>query len=75
MAKSIVKFNNSKNLDFIKTLRTNVNMYFIENNISKYGNMSMYLKTAFMITLYFTPLVILLSGVVESVPVMYVLWF
>ncbi|NNJ54565.1 MAG: acyl-CoA desaturase [Bacteroidia bacterium] len=75
MAKQIVKFNNSANPDFIRTLRTNVNKYFMDNNLSKYGNMNMYLKTAFMISVYFIPLLFLITGNVSSTGVMYLLWF
>ncbi len=75
MKNSVVRFNNASNVEFIKALRTNVNQYFVNNNISKYGNLNMALKTSFMILLYFTPLIVLLSGTVESIGINYLLWF
>ncbi|MDB9882817.1 acyl-CoA desaturase [Bacteroidia bacterium] len=75
MKKEIVRFNNSNNAEFIQALRQNVNNYFKDNNISKYGNLNMHLKTAFMILLYFSPLVLMLSGAIESIGMMYFMWF
>ncbi len=49
--------------NFAKELRKSVNAYFKENNISKYANTSMILKTIFMISLYVVPyIVMLLAG-------------
>lgn len=75
MSKQIVRFNNRNNTEFITALRQNVNTYFKENNISKFGNWSMYLKTAFMVSLYFIPLILMLSGYITSTPAMYAMWF
>lgn len=75
MKKTIVRFNNSNNVEFIQALRQNVNSYFKDNNISKFGNMNMYLKTTFMLLMYFTPLILMLSGVIQSTGVMYAMWF
>ena len=75
MKKEIVRFNNSNNAEFIQALQQNVNNYFKDNNISKYGNLNMHLKTAFMILLYFSPLVLMLSGAIQSIGMMYFMWF
>jgi len=71
MAIPIIKFNTSQNPDFFLDVTKSVNSYFKENNISKYANFNMKLKTAFMILLYFIPFGILLSGrVTELWPIM-----
>ncbi len=63
----VVKFNMKDQPEFFKELRKRVNSYFKENNISKYANFNMKFKTVFMICLYFTPFVLMLTGVVSSV--------
>jgi linoleoyl-CoA desaturase len=68
---AVVKFNNKDQKEFFKEVRRNVNKYFKDNNISRYANGAMVFKTVFMITLYFAPLVLMLTGVVSSLwPVM-----
>ena len=52
--------------DFIVTLNKRVNEYFRINKISKQANVEMYLKTAFMCILYFTPYALGMSGVISS---------
>ena len=47
-----VRFDTSKN-QFVKTLRSRVDAYFKENNISKYANFRMVLKSSLLISLYF----------------------
>lgn len=59
--KNQVRFNNS-NREFYKTLRTRVDAYFTDNNIEKQGNITMYIKTAFMFALYFSMYFLLLSN-------------
>jgi linoleoyl-CoA desaturase len=66
MNKNTVKFNKHDQPEFVGVLRKRVNEYFKTNNISKYANNSMRVKTAFMLLLYFIPLVFLLSGLVSS---------
>ena len=72
---SRVNFNMKDRPEFIKELRKNVNAYFEENGISKYGNINMKLKTVFMITLYTTPLVLMLTGAVSSSLTVLSMWF
>ncbi len=67
----IIKFNTQEDTEFFLEVTKRVNAYFKENNISKHANLNMKLKTAFMVTLYFTPLILMLTGVVHSLwPVM-----
>ncbi|HIP32551.1 MAG TPA: acyl-CoA desaturase [Crocinitomicaceae bacterium] len=61
-----VKFDNKKDPEFYKELRKRVNSYFTDNNISKYANLNMKIKSAFMLSLYFVPFVLMLTGVVDS---------
>ena len=51
-----IKFANKDRSKFFGVLRSNVDEYFKENNISKYANGSMVFKTAVMIFLYIAPL-------------------
>ena len=61
-----IKFNRKIGVDFNGTLNKRVRQYFKENNISKHANINMVLKTIFMVSLYFVPLVFLLSGTITN---------
>lgn len=69
-----IKFNIQDRPEFIQELRKNVNDYFKNNNISKYANINMKLKTAFMVALYFVPLGLMISGVVSSLWPVLAMW-
>lgn len=56
-----IRFKNKNNAEFSKTLRKRVNKYFKDNNISKYANTNMVLKTIFMISLYIVPFILMLT--------------
>jgi linoleoyl-CoA desaturase len=49
--------------EFSNTLRKRINSYFKDNNISRYGDYRMYLKTLAMFSLYLIPYFIFISGV------------
>ncbi len=66
MIQQAVKFNVEDRPEFFKELKKRVNLYFKENKISRHANASMVIKTIFMITLYFVPWVLMLTGVVTS---------
>ena len=74
MAVPSVTFNNADQPEFFKELRSRVNQHFKEKNISKYANLSMVLKTTFMLSLYFVPYILMLTGVFTSVSGVLVLW-
>jgi len=74
MSMQTIKFNRKDRPEFVRELRSRVNQYFKDNEISKYANWNMRVKTAFMILLYFTPLAIMLSGVVTSLWGLMLLW-
>lgn len=74
MKASGVKFNTRNQPEFFLELRKRVNQYFEDHNISRYGNFNMKLKSAFMLCLYFIPLILMITGFVSSLwPVMF-LW-
>lgn len=57
-----VTFDNSKSKGFMTEVRKSVDEYFSKNNISRFGNLRMYIKSVFMISLYVIPYVIMISG-------------
>jgi linoleoyl-CoA desaturase len=61
-----LKFSNARQ-DFFITLSQRVNEYFKKNQISKHGNAEMYVKTAFMFSLYFTPYFLMIFGVITNI--------
>lgn len=74
MKSSIVRFNTKAQPEFFRELRGRVNQYFQDNKISPKGNLNMVLKTVFMCILYFTPLIIILSGAVTTFWMSIVMW-
>lgn len=66
MSVPYVKFADKKDPEFYKELRKRVNAYFKEKNISKYGNLNMVIKSIFMLSLYFVPFVLMMTGVVNT---------
>lgn len=75
MSTKTVRFSNQNNPEFISELRKNVNDYFVDNKISKHANYNMVIKTIFMLSLYLIPLGFLMSGLVQTTGVMFLLWF
>ncbi len=69
-----VKFNIQDRPEFYKELRKRVDQYFKDNNISKYANLNMKIKTAAMIGLYFIPLVLIISGVFTTFWPLLAMW-
>ena len=74
MSIPVVKFNNEDRPEFFKTVNTRVNAYFKENNISRHANLNMKFKTVFMISLYFVPFVLMLTGVITSYWGAFAMW-
>ena len=71
--KTIV-FDKNKDVEFVKTLKMRVNKYFQTNNISRYANTKMIVKTICMFTLYFGPYALMVSGIVTSNLVSIIMW-
>lgn len=66
MEKVRINFPAQKQPEFIRELREKVSDYFTSQQISKYGNASLLLKTLFMFTLYLAPYFLMLTGVISS---------
>ena len=60
------RFSRVSDKDFSKVLRSRVNLYFKTNNVSRKANTSMVLKTMFMLSLFFVPLIMLSTGLVTT---------
>ena len=54
------KFSQKSDNDFHKVLRQRVNDYFKQQDLSKYGGISMLFKAVFMLGLYFIPVIVFL---------------
>lgn len=61
-----LKFSKSEGSEFTKTLRARVEAYFKTHNKSKKGNTNMVIKTIFMLSVFFVPIIILCTGAVSS---------
>lgn len=70
-----VRYSQKIGREFSATLNKRVRDYFKENNISKYANTNMKIKTVFMICLYFIPLGFLISGAVQTVWLVGLMYF
>jgi linoleoyl-CoA desaturase len=62
-----LKFPRTQDAEFIKVLRKRVNNYFKTQNISRFGNAQMVIKTICMLALLFVPYILLLSGAVSNI--------
>ena len=74
MSIPVVKFNITDRPEFLKELRKKVNKHFKDNNISRYANANMKFKTAFMLCLYFSPLLLMLTGELSSLWIVLLMW-
>ena len=74
MSAPYVKFNVEDKKEFFDELRKRVNSHFTENKISKHANSNMWAKTAFMLLLYFTPFVLMVTGAVTGLWPVIGLW-
>ena len=74
MSKYNAKFNPQDRPEFAKVLNSRVNSYFKDNNISRFGNLEMQLKTVFIVALYFIPLGLLLTSTVTNIYAVFVCW-
>jgi linoleoyl-CoA desaturase len=72
MKPSSIRFSSAQ-ADFFTTLNSRVNQYFKSNQISRNANAEMVIKTIFMFSLYLVPYALILSGVVTSLWLMFVL--
>lgn len=68
------KFTKVTGTEFSKTLRKRVNTYFKTQDISRHANKSMIAKTVIMLILFFGPLIILNTGLVNSTLLLFILY-
>ena len=61
MSLPTITFSKNHNAEFYKTLQQRVREYFKEDNISRYANASMVIKTIFMISLYVVPFILMVT--------------
>jgi len=64
--KQIVKFAPKGTPSFQDTIKHRVDEYFKEKNISTHANAKMRIKTIAMVSMYFVPLIAIISGVLAS---------
>lgn len=69
-----IKFSQKIGRDFNSTLKKRVRAYFKDNNITKYANANMKIKTVFMTLLYFTPYILMLTGVITNIWLIALSW-
>jgi linoleoyl-CoA desaturase len=69
-----VSFPRGKGDDLLRALRTNVRAYFDENQLSSYGDHTMVIKSLAMISMYFVPYGLMVSGLVANPWVALVCW-
>ena len=74
MGISVVRFDRESKMDFVSELRKSVNDYFVDNDISKFGNVNMYWKTVFMLSVYFVPFVLMMTGILGSAWASMLVW-
>ncbi len=67
-------FTRTRDNDFAKALRKRVNTYFKSKRISRNANNRMVFKTVIMLSLFFVPLVLMGSGLVSSVWLLFALY-
>jgi len=61
---------------FLDTVINNVNDYFKRNNLSRYANKEMWIKTFVMLILYFAPYILLVTGVAaNNIWLFFTFWF
>lgn len=69
-----LSFPANKDNDFMLELRKKVDDYFTQNNISKYGNTNLAIKTVVMLGLYLGPYLLMVTGVVSSTSLILICW-
>ncbi|WP_421878587.1 fatty acid desaturase family protein [Marinoscillum sp.] len=68
------KFANHTGINFTKELKESVNQYFASKKISKSGDYRMLIKSAVMLSLFLIPLIVLSTGVVSNVALLFGLY-
>jgi linoleoyl-CoA desaturase len=71
---SKIKYPKGVDSSFIDNLRARVREYFDEHQISRFGNAGMIWKTVFMLSLFFIPYGIMVSGLIQDLWMLLVGW-
>ena len=66
MERNKIKFTAQDKKEFMLELREKIAHHFEKNQISEYGNFNLVVKTIFMFLLYFSPYVLMLTGIIHS---------
>ena len=66
MSTNPLRFNNNASRDFQSELRKRVDSYFKDNQISKSGNIQLYIKTLVMFSAYLVPYFLIVFNVFDS---------
>lgn len=69
-----INYNREADKEFVFTLRKRVKDYFKTNGIERYGNRSMRIKSVFMISLFFIPYFVMVSGIFTDFIPLLALW-
>ncbi len=69
-----IKFSRDLEHNFVGVLRKRVGHYFESNGLSKYGNTHMIWKSVILVAAYFTPYVLMLTGVITGTWPMLFAW-
>ena len=69
-----IKFPKSNTDDFINNLRSRVAEYMEKNNISRYGNYAMVLKSVIILSMYLVPYFVILTGGISNPASVLGLW-
>src|SRR5690606_16407159 len=72
MHQSPIRFSSAR-ADFFSTLNQRVNEYFKSNNITRYANREMKIKTVAMYAIYLVPYFLIITGVVSNIWLMFAL--
>jgi linoleoyl-CoA desaturase len=67
-------FSRTRDNEFAKALRNRVNTYFKSNQISRNANTMMVTKTIIMLSMFFVPLILLSTGLVTEVWLLFTLY-
>ena len=70
----VAKFDNTHSKEFLVDLRSSIDDYFKKHNKTRFGNANMVFKTVFMFTIYFVPYFLIVSNLVSSSLVYWLLW-
>ncbi|UTW63731.1 acyl-CoA desaturase [bacterium SCSIO 12741] len=71
---AFARFDTKKDRDFLKTIRKRVNEHFKSNDISRFANSTMVVKTIVMFALYLIPFLCIISGLFTNYWVIFLFW-